>query len=637
MKKYFIYFILSLVLYSCTGLLDTNPRNQITDGNMWKTASLSKAGMDGLMYPFMRRTDRINPVIEYSGRVGLNRIGIEGMGYTSVLDGNVDFLKSATKYASGPENTAEWKSMFTVIQACNKAITRLKKEVVGEKLYNQYICEARMIRAYCYSRLNMVFGMVPIYLEEVNNEDCTKTQSSWDEVWDMVIKECTACLENPDFQTNNFTGERLYKPSKGMAYAVRGNAYMWLAANMNSEIGEGGENISDAEVKAYYTLAAADFAKVKECGFGLWAGKWEDLFLTANEHNSEMIFPLEFGETFGYTSTWNWIIGSRTNLNAWNRIVPNTDFVDDFQWADGSEFDWAQIFPDWNTLKDYQREVFFLRDSLETFHNIFVSAPVDEKGNKIAPEKVITMEAQREKVIGRVGQDIYDTYYIDLGNEAKLRTAYDTRDPRLDKMVITPYKQYRLFFADTPLMYQLRWPRFKRQDDVEDSDIWLELSANMVYSWYKYLVTDGSVLTRGMDSTDWPIIRYTQIQLMWAEALVQTGKTAEALVLLNEIRSRAGMPDVTSTDPATVMKEIQYVTRVELAQEGKDFFNEIRWGTYYEYKFQSKKLYGIASCWGQIGWKSGYYYVNGMWPLSAPLSEVVKNTNLKRRSKGWAY
>ena len=48
---------------------------------MWKTASLSKAGMDGLMYPFMRRTDRINPVIEYSGRVGLNRIGIEGMGY----------------------------------------------------------------------------------------------------------------------------------------------------------------------------------------------------------------------------------------------------------------------------------------------------------------------------------------------------------------------------------------------------------------------------------------------------------------------------------------------------------------------------------------------------------------------------
>ncbi|HOE94707.1 MAG TPA: hypothetical protein PLU97_04825, partial [Candidatus Cryptobacteroides sp.] len=114
MKKYFIYFILSLVLYSCTGLLDTNPRNQITDGNMWKTASLSKAGMDGLMYPFMRRTDRINPVIEYSGRVGLNRIGIEGMGYTSVLDGNVDFLKSATKYASGPENTAEWKSMFTV-------------------------------------------------------------------------------------------------------------------------------------------------------------------------------------------------------------------------------------------------------------------------------------------------------------------------------------------------------------------------------------------------------------------------------------------------------------------------------------------------------------------------------------------
>ena len=134
--------------------------------------------------------------------------------------------------------------MYYTIHACNRAIAHLDKEVVGEALYGQYISEARMIRAFCYTRLIMLFGEVPIYLEEVDDVNCTKTQSVWDDCWAMIIKECTECIENPDFQTNNFSGDRLYKPSKGMAYALRGNAYMWLAANKNPEIYPDGVSIS---------------------------------------------------------------------------------------------------------------------------------------------------------------------------------------------------------------------------------------------------------------------------------------------------------------------------------------------------------------------------------------------------------
>lgn len=634
MKKYIILLLTASVLFaSCTGLLDTYPRSQISDGNMWSTPSMSKAGVDGLMYTLYRHVDGLSTIVPSDGSGGFNRIGLEGMGYTSILDAGSEssFIRNATKKAGGTENSAEWKSMYNTIHACNKALAHLDKKVVGDKLYGQYVCEARMIRAFCYTRLIMLFGEVPIYLEEVDDVNCTKSQTVWDECWEMIIEECTDCIENEDFQTNNFSGERLYKPSKGMAYALRGNAYMWLAANKNSEIYPDGADISTAKVKEYYALAAADFAKVKECGFGLWNGEWEDLFSYENEHNTEMIFPLEFTFTEGFSSIWQWVIGGRSHLNSWTRLVPSSDFVDDFQWSDGREFKWTDVFADWGGLSEKQREVYFLRDSLVAYRDSVAA------GTKV--EKYITLNGQLEKVISRIGQETFDNYYLNTGNEARLRTAFDGRDPRLNKMVVTPYKKYK-FINDISLKaidFQLRWPRFKRQDGVEDSDLWPEFASNMVYLWNKGIVTDGSTLDREYDGTDWPLIRFTEIQLMWAEALVGADRVAEAIPLLNDIRTRGGMPPVTETDPSKVLEAIRYESRVELALEGKDFFNEIRWGTFQETKFQGKDFWDPRSCWGQGGWKTGYYYVEHMWPLSAPLDEVLMNSNLKRRPWCWTY
>jgi hypothetical protein len=632
MKKHSILVSLGLILLtSCTGILDTAPRSQISDNNMWTTPSLSKAGVDGLMYTLYRHKDGLSTIVPSDGSGGFNRIGLEGMGYTSILDDSNHFLKNATKKASGLENSSEWRSMYNTIHACNRAIAHLDRKVVGDKLYEQYICEARMIRAFCYTRLVMLFGEVPVYLEEVQDVDCTKSQTVWDDCWAMIIKECTECIDNDGFQVNNFAGDRLYKPSKGMAYALRGNAYMWLAADKNPEIYPDGTSIGAARIKEYYCLAAADFAQVKACGFGLWQGKWEDLFSYSNEHNQEMIFPLEFTFTDGFSSIWQWVIGARSHLNSWTRLVPSTAFVDDFEWSDGRAFNWADVLPGWSKLTEIEREVFFLRDSLKTFSKYV------EEGTDV--EKYITLSGQLEKVISRIGQETFDAYYLDLGNEARLRTGFDGRDPRLDKVVVTPYKKYQ-FINETSLSaidFQLRWPRFKRQDGVEDSDLFPEFASNMVYLWNKGIVNDGSTLDRNYDGTDWPLIRFTEIQLMWAEALLGSDNPGDALNLLNEVRTRAGMPPFPSQDPVSLLNEIRYESRVELCLEGKDFFNEIRWNTFKEKKFQGKDFWDPRSCWNSGGWKTGYYYVEHMWPLSAPLDEIVMNSNLKKRPWCWTY
>lgn len=622
--------ILSLVILlavaaistSCKGILEKNQTDAISTGSMWTTPSLSESGINGLMYPFYYRWESITTYLNKNGKMGLDRIGIEGCSFTSDYYANgspLSYLSNSSKNSNMTIAEWEWRMLYTTIHACNAAMAGIRTDVLGEALYNQYFCEARMIRAYCYSRLNMLFGGVPLYLEPVNNEECNRGQSSWEEVWQAVIDDCSACIDNPFFQRNNFSGERMCKPSKGMAYALRGMARMWLAANLGHVVDPGDAELSESEINDLYTLAAADFEEVKNCGFGLWEGPWEDLFTIENEHNKEMIFPLEFSTAVsGYTSYWQMVIGTRSNLYGWNNIKPSVDFVDSYQNADGTPFSWTQVFPTWEETDPAQREVWFLRDSLNT----------NSKYSKLR-------SAARE----RIGATFYNANYINLGNEARLRRAYDNRDPRLGKTVVIPYKKYRFYtpsMGDTPRNLQQRWPVYKNEPTVENSDLWPDVTTSMYYYYYKYLVTDGTVDDREYDGTDWPIIRFTQIQLQHAEALAHLGRLPEAKALVDEIRSRAGMPPVTASTVKDMLEAIRYESRVELCQEGVNYFEEIRWGTYQESKFQGKYVHSGMNLWSQRGFEYDWYYVEEMWPWSAPLVEIQMNPNLKKR-EGWVY
>lgn len=86
------------------------------------------------------------------------------------------------------------------------------------------------------------------------------------------------------------------------------------------------------------------------------------------------------------------------------------------------------------------------------------------------------------------------------------------------------------------------------------------------------------------------ILRYAEVILLYAEALNENGKPAQALTYLNKVRERARntpakdpqrisssynlsytgqlLPDVTTTDPAALRNAIWHEQRVELAMEG---------------------------------------------------------------------
>ena len=110
----------------------------------------------------------------------------------------------------------------------------------------------------------------------------------------------------------------------------------------------------------------------------------------------------------------------------------------------------------------------------------------------------------------------------------------------------------------------------------------------------------SEVANKSDGNLNYVAIRFADVLLWYAEALNESGHTADALIPLNRVRKRAResyrydslqigypnipaglLPDITSTNQLDVRKAIQHERRVELGFEFHRYFDIIRWGKDY--------------------------------------------------------
>ena len=102
-----------------------------------------------------------------------------------------------------------------------------------------------------------------------------------------------------------------------------------------------------------------------------------------------------------------------------------------------------------------------------------------------------------------------------------------------------------------------------------------------IRKWFHYTAEPVNNNDFGMNL---PIIRYTDVILMYAECLNEAGYKAdgEAFSLINSVRERAGLAPLTKTttpDQAAFRKAIMQERRVEFAFEGLRWWDLVRWDT----------------------------------------------------------
>jgi hypothetical protein len=92
----------------------------------------------------------------------------------------------------------------------------------------------------------------------------------------------------------------------------------------------------------------------------------------------------------------------------------------------------------------------------------------------------------------------------------------------------------------------------------------------------KYLAVTPAI---NDSKVNWKVIRYADVLLMYAEALNENGKTAQAIPFVNMIRKRAGLPEYPTTlSQVDAREKIYNERRFELGMEGVRWFDLVRTG-----------------------------------------------------------
>jgi hypothetical protein len=184
---------------------------------------------------------------------------------------------------------------------------------------------------------------------------------------------------------------------------------------------------------------------------------------------------------------------------------------------------------------------------------------------------------------------------LDTYNNSNIETVADglanNVDPRLDFTVGRIGVRWKNYTAP----YDINWAR--------------EPATYGTYSVKKFLVAPDSPYRIkgwpwGGSALNYQVIRYADVLLWKAEALIELGRQAEALPLINAIRNRAknskyvlAWNNTSSTDYAAkyvintyqdgvncswtqafARKALRFERKLELAMEGDRFFDLVRWG-----------------------------------------------------------
>mgnify|MGYP003624336123 CR=1 FL=1 len=120
-------------------------------------------------------------------------------------------------------------------------------------------------------------------------------------------------------------------------------------------------------------------------------------------------------------------------------------------------------------------------------------------------------------------------------------------------------------------------------------------------------------------STNWRLLRYSEVLLLAAEAYNKDGQDGNARIELNKVRNRAGLADVSTTLSGNDLFEAVVNEKfLELSFEGQRFWDLVRWG---------KASTELSS--------TGYSAKNNLFPI--PINEIDLNEALTEADQNPGY
>lgn len=162
------------------------------------------------------------------------------------------------------------------------------------------------------------------------------------------------------------------------------------------------------------------------------------------------------------------------------------------------------------------------------------------------------------------------------------RGEYDFRDPRLGATIMWPFWEWKVG-GKVQSRYGV--------DDPNSPDYVKQETFMTGYLITKWVDLEGAYDDRTRSGKNLTILRYADVLLMRAEALIELDQNLdEAVSLINQVRFRVNMPGIKLGLQNELREKLRHERRIETAFEGLRYFDIIRWRI--ADKVKSGKVYG---------------------------------------------
>lgn len=601
-------FCLCLSGASCSDYLDLQPKDKITQETIFSEPEGVKLYMANLYYQL--------PIedFNYSPTNGFYKMDDAGNG-ARISPMFTDEANHSEWGISIEEGAGDWwEAGYKLNRDVNLMIEAVPSLDISEAEKRLILGEGAFIRAYLYYALVKRYGGVCLIpeVQQYQNGDIESlkvSRSTEKESWDFILQACDEAIANlpPSWDGS----ER--RATKWAAYALKSRVALHAAsiAKYGSRAPLSGEAVSQGLVgvdasyaDAYYRQCIeASEALINSGAFSLYqpnpatpeeaAANYQAMFEDPNQALCEAIFIKGYMRP-GVGTAHNYDIWYNPNqtANGWphpGRLNPTLDLVDAYENYDtpgvsspvittenGRSDDTGGFSPSVNYRRFNAPEDIFKGKDARFFASIIYP-------NALWKGTQIIIQGGLVKPDGSALIETFDSYqhrgitYYTYGSEASFsHSGFDTYGGNMTRTGFLLRK-------------------------------FLQENTAVAPSW-------------NQSTSDFVDMRYAEVLLNYAEAVVESGYTADnapakAAKVMNDIRRRAGH----TTDIPLTLENVLRERKVELAFENKRFWDLIRRREFHT-EFENRKKLALMPLLDRRGEKPQYIFIRKSVSRDIPVS-----------------
>jgi len=446
------------------------------------------------------------------------------------------------------DDTWAYSKMYNRIRSCNITIERLTgtdNGITDQNVKDQLLGEAHFLRAYFYHQLLRFYGSVPLITKVYAlDEDYSAKRATYEECVNFIIKDC-------DSSVKELTGKAAQKgrTSALAALALKSRVLIYAASDLH--------DIPTAKSKSK-TGVISGYSNPEYLGYV--SGNRNQRWKLAQDAAKAV---MDAGT--GYKLSFSAPVSVKDGRDNYKSIAMGGESkAPGIDASAGSELIFARYFIDRSDNR-YARA-----NGPNGYHNWSGNTP-----------------------IGLLVDDyeMTDGTKFSWSNSAQKAAPYQNRDPRFYATVLYDGAGWKPRDKVSGTVDPANQIQTGEYDLTERGNVisfkGLDTRGSSIENWngswtgyytQKFIDPDPSIVDASMPQfVPWPFFRYTEAVMNYIEASIELGQVDQAVLWLNRIRFRSGMPAVATASQTEMRNIYRHERRIEMVYEEQRYHDARRW------------------------------------------------------------